>query len=77
MTKNFTALPTKSRWSGYDASEAISVHRESLWNPKRERAGLGHLAKVSVTARPLPPSQSRRPMQSPAWGGGANLTMAS
>lgn len=45
------------RWSGYDASEAKSVHRESLWNPKRESGRPGHLAKRSVTARPLPSSQ--------------------
>lgn len=47
VTKNFTARPTRLGWSGYDASEARSVHRESLWNPKRERAGLAISPRVS------------------------------
>lgn len=55
MTKNFAARPTRLGWSGYDASEARSVHRESLWNPKRERAGLAISPRVSH--RWPPPSQ--------------------
>lgn len=42
--------------SGYDASEAKSVHRESLWDPKRERAGLAISPRCqSPLAAPLPP----------------------
>lgn len=68
--KDFTAAPTRWRWSGYDASEARSVYRESLWNTKGERASTGHLAKVSVTARHPPSPASCAGHAFPGVGGG-------
>lgn len=70
VTKNFTARPTRSRWSGYDASEARSVHRESLWDPKRERAGLAISPRRQSPLTPSLPASCRRPMRSYAPGAG-------
>lgn len=56
------------RRSGYDASEAKSVHRESLWNPKRERAGLAISPRGQSPLAPSLPASCRRPLQSEARG---------
>lgn len=68
---DFTARPTRSRWSGYDASEARSMHRESLWDPKRERAGLANSPRCQSPLAPSFPASCRRgPMQSQTRGRG-------
>lgn len=74
VTKNSTARPTRLRWSGYDASEARSVHRESLWNPKRERAGLAISPRCQSPLAPSLPASCRRAMQSQAQAPGAGRT---
>lgn len=70
VTKDFAARPTRSRWSEYDASEARSVHRESLWNPKRERAGLANSPRCQSPLAPSFPASCRRPMRSQSGGRG-------
>lgn len=72
VTKNPMVLPTRSLWSGYDASEADSMHRESLWNQKRKRAGLAIPPRWHC---PPPLPRAACPMQ--IRGLGANLTMPS
>lgn len=45
--------------------------------PEKRKGRPGHLAKMSVTARPLPPSQLPKAHAILGAGGGANLTMPS
>lgn len=49
----------------------------SLCGTQKRKGRPGHLAKMSVTARPLPPSQLPPGPCNPSSGGGANLTMPS
>ena len=70
VTKSFTARPTRSRWSEHDASEARSMHRESLWDPKGERAGLAIPPRCQSPLAPSLPASCRRPTQSQARGRG-------